>query len=393
LRKLRSDIIHTGHSGIIEDHIIIVEEDGRIIDVNPLQDTDLSSCEYYPGMLCPGFINAHCHLELSHLKNQFKTGLKLIPFLRDVVQQREADAEYIEQCISAADAEMLAQGVVAVGDISNKTDTLNVKQKSPIHYHTFVEAFDFLQEDLATQFFDGYKKVYDAFEGLSHSMVPHAPYSVSTTLFSLIRSVNGNSNCIQSIHNQETPDEDLLFLNKRGGFIAFWESFGFKLDAFKAIGKESVYYAMEHMSSGQKTLFVHNTQMQEQQIRDVMKWNAESYFVTCPNANLFIENKLPEYHDFIKAGAKMCIGTDSLCSNWQLSVLEEIKTILKYNAWLNMEDVFAWATHNGALALSMNQTLGSISKHKKPGIIWIKDVYKTKDNWRLGSDARVKRIV
>ncbi len=393
MRKLRADIIHTGNQGFLQGYTLVIENDGTILDLLPQTETDHYTCEYYPGMLCPGFINAHCHLELSHLKNQFQSGLKLIPFLRDVVQQREGDSTYIANCIAEADREMLAEGIVAVGDISNKTDTIQVKQNSQIYYHTFVEAFDFLQDDLAHQFFDGYKKVYDAFDGQARTMVPHAPYSVSPSLFSLIKSVNGMSNRILSIHNQETPDEDLLFLNKRGGFVDFWESFGFKLDAFKAIGKESVYYAMDNMPSGQKILFVHNTQMKEQQIRDVMKWNAESYFVTCPNANLFIENKLPEYIQFVNAGAKLCIGTDSLCSNWQLSILEEIKTIVKYNAWLNLEEVLRWATHQGAVALSLDDQFGCIDKNKRPGINWIQDVGCDNQGWKLGFNAKVKRIV
>lgn len=393
MRKLRSDIIHTGNQGFLTEHYIVIDDKGVILDLVPFSGTNLSEYEYYPGMLSPGFINSHCHLELSHLKNKFQTGLKLIPFLRNVVQQRESDPDFIAQCIKDADNEMLSEGIVAVGDISNKTDTLELKRSSNIHYHTFIEAFDFLQDHLATQFFEGYKKVYDAFEGLSRTMVPHAPYSVSPTLFALINSVNRDTASVLSIHNQETEDEDLLFQNKSGGFVEFWESFGFTMNAFVATGKESVYYAMKQMHSKQNTLFIHNTQMKESQIRDVIKWNSNSYFVTCPNTNLFIENALPEYIHFVNANAKICIGTDSLCSNWQLSILEEMKIILKYNSWLSMEEVCSWATFNGAQALNLDHQKGSITKGKKPGINWIQDVKNEAGILKLGNQARIKKLI
>ena len=393
MRKLRSDLIHTGDRGFISNHVIVIDDDGRILDLLPDSELNISECEYYPGILTPGFINAHCHLELSHLKGRFQTGTKLIPFLRNVVSQRETEPDLIMQSIADADQEMRMEGIVAVGDISNKTDTIETKNKSDIHYHTFIEAFDFLQDHLAVQFFDGYKKVYDSFEGLPRTMVPHAPYSVSRTLFELIKNMNEGNENVSSIHNQETIDEDLLFINKTGAFVAFWESFGFKLDGFEPTGKESVYYAMNQMHKSHNTLFIHNTQMKESQIRDVLSWNPNSFFVTCANANIFIENALPDYMQFKYADAMICIGTDSLSSNWHLSMIEEMKTILKYNSWLTFEEVLKWATYNGAKALRLDNQLGSISKNKKPGINWIQGVKKINDQWMLSKDAKVKRVL
>jgi cytosine/adenosine deaminase-related metal-dependent hydrolase len=393
VRKLRSDFIHTGDQGFISNHVIILDDSGTILDLVPFEEGKNSGIEYYPGILVPGFVNAHCHLELSHLKGKFDTGTRLIPFLKSVVSQREIEQDIIMQAIADADREMSAEGIVAVGDISNKTDTIQVKQNSRIHYHTFVEAFDFLQDHLAQSFFDGYKKVYDSYEGLSRAMVPHAPYSVSNTLFDLINEVNADDQTVLSIHNQETIDEDLLFLDKSGAFVSFWESFGFKMDAFKPTGKESVYYAMDRMQKDRHTLFIHNTQMKESQIRDVLSWNPNSFFVTCANANLFIENALPDYSQFLNAEASLCIGTDSLSSNWHLSILEEIKTILRYNSFLGLEELLTWATFNGAKALKLNDRLGSITKNKQPGINWIQDIKNVNGKWIPGKDAKVKRVV
>ena len=67
----------------------------------------------------------------------------------------------------------------------------------------------------------------------------------------------------------------------------------------------------------------------------------------------------------------MTIGTDSLSSNWQLSVWEEIKTIKKYNDFIPIEELLTWGTINGAKALGFDAEIGSFEKGKKPGIVHI----------------------
>ena len=150
----------------------------EIIDIVPQGAFEPRDAYFYPGLITPGFINAHCHLELSHLKGLFNTGTGLIPFLNDVVSQRDFAQEKIDEAIQTADAEMWTNGIVAVGDISNKTDTIGIKRRSNIYYYTFVECFDFLQNG-SDAFLKPYLEVYDSFTGLPRAMVPHAPYSVS----------------------------------------------------------------------------------------------------------------------------------------------------------------------------------------------------------------------
>jgi cytosine/adenosine deaminase-related metal-dependent hydrolase len=118
---------------------------------------------------------------------------------------------------------------------------------------------------------------------------------------------------------------------------------------------------------------------QPEEIRAAHEWSTPSpispfpnspniYWATCPNANLYIENRLPNYRHFLDTGAKVCIGTDSLTSNWQLSVLEEMKTIARFQSYVNFETLLRWATLNGAEALGFEQELGSIEVGKTPGL-------------------------
>jgi cytosine/adenosine deaminase-related metal-dependent hydrolase len=392
MRKITADHIFPVSSPPIEKGVVIIDDKGKILKIDQRENHDPATLEVHKGAIVPGFINTHCHLELSHMKGMAPTGTGLIPFISTVVKFRDIPQEKIDAAIEKADQEMYDEGIVAVGDISNKSDTAAVKKKSKIKYYTFVEMFNFLNDDLAQQTFDGYLEVYKkqaSGNGNKKSIVPHAPYTVSPKLFELINEANGGQQLTISIHNQETPHEDLFFTKKKGALVDFYGGFGIPIGHFKKTGKHSIYYAMEYMDPNHRTLFVHNTLTQPADIQAAHAWGKNVYWATCANANLYIENRLPDYQRFIDNQAKMTIGTDSLTSNWQLSVLEEMKTIARYQSYVNFETLLRWATLNGAEALGYEKQLGSLEKGKTPGL----NLLNLKKGWELDHTTKVKRLV
>ncbi|NUO03619.1 MAG: amidohydrolase family protein, partial [Saprospiraceae bacterium] len=261
MRKITADYVYPVASTPVKNGVVITDDAGKILSVETRDAHDPASLEYHPGAIVPGFVNTHCHLELSHMKGRVDTGTGLLPFIYNVVSFRDIPMEEILDAIEKADQEMYEAGIVAVGDISNKLDTAAQKEKSRIRYYTFVEAFDFLIDANAATTFHQAEPVLagqSTAHGNRKSAVPHAPYSVSRQLFQLINAVNGPGHTV-SIHNQETPHEDALFQYKSGGFVDFYKGFGISLDGFSASGKTSIHYALENMDPQCRTLFVHNT--------------------------------------------------------------------------------------------------------------------------------------
>ena len=385
----------------IHDGIVGVADDGTITAVldpaDPTSPAPASAPVRHDGVLIPGFVNTHCHLELSHLAGVSQTGKTLLPFLVDVVTLRERPQEEIDAAIARWDAYMWEQGVQAVGDICNKLDTAPVKAASPIRYYSFVEMFDFLQAERAGDSFAGYKAVYDGQadgEGNAKSAVPHAPYTVSDPLYELINGLNTGAKTV-SIHNEETPAELELFRDGTGPFFDFFRGFGASIDGFTATGRSSIHHALQRMDPRKRTLFVHNTLTDAAGVRAAHAWGQNGvYWATCPNANLYIENRLPRYDVFLAEDAKVTIGTDSLTSNWQLSVLEELRTISKYQSYVPFADLLRWATLNGAEALQFDDELGSLEAGKRPGLLALSGLEGAAPaDYRIGAAARVTRIV
>lgn len=381
--KYTADKVFLDDNELHSDVVIITDDAGKIIAIEKASDHDAVTIKHAGAMLLPGFINTHCHLELSHMKDVAPTGTGLLPFLKTVVGLRDVDQDFIMQCIADADRYMYESGIVAVGDISNKTDTAVTKSKSKIDYYTFVEMFDFMSPAMTDSTIEQYETVLEGQSDAGNnrkSFVPHAPYTVTPRLFDYINNHNTKGSTI-SIHNQETAHENAMFIDKTGGFVEFFKGFGNDLSHFEATGKPSIHYTLEHLAPDFKTIMVHNTMTTKDDIAAVKKWGGETYWATCPNANLYIENRLPDYSVFIDSNATVTIGTDSLTSNWQLSIWEEIKTIRRYQSYVPLELCLQWATINGAKALGYEDRLGSLTVGKTPGIVGVT------------SDNKVSRVI
>lgn len=389
VQKFSADYIFTEDGKLTAGKVIVTNGFGDILSIDNTVDHDGSSVHFFNGFIVPGFVNTHCHLELSHMKGKVDTGTGLLPFLKNVVSFRDINQDIIDQAIKDADEEMYLNGIVAVGDISNKTDTSDTKSKSRIDYYTFIEMFDFLQTSMTNSTIQQYKSVMlgqSKDRSNKKSYVPHAPYTVSPDLFKFINENNPSGQTV-SVHNQETIDENELFETGSGGFVDFYKDFGFSLDHFKNVGKSSIHYILDNLKPEFKTIFVHNTMTTIEDIYSAHSWNQQCYWATCPNANLYIENRLPDYKVFTNSKAKVTIGTDSLTSNWQLSIWEEIKTIRKYQSYLPLETLLTWATINGAEALGYEDRLGSITLGKRPGLVLIEGQNV------ISHDNRISRLI
>ena len=366
---ISASYIYTLTGDPLKDGVIGVDPDGFIEEVMTAAEAKVRNVvvlTHYKGLMVPGFINTHCHLELSHLKGKISKHTGLQGFVQQVMQQRQADPELISSAMHAADQEMLENGIVAVGDISNQLVSKGVKSGSKLYYHTFVEAMGF-NPDRAADIIRAAVKLKDDFAPLKASVVPHAPYSVSEALFRELLAEGEQAGGLLSIHNQETPDENLFFQKKEGSFLKLYEFLGLNIDFFKAEGKSSLLSYLSRLSPSLNTLLVHNTFSDEEDLDFAAGNHPHLYWCLCPNANLYIENTLPDVAMFIRKGLKMTLGTDSLGSNDQLSIAAEMFTLQEQKT-VPFELLLQWATINGAEFLGIEDRFGSLAPGKRPGI-------------------------
>ena len=390
-KKFNADIIFDGKELLDKTNVLITNENGVVENTIPIRDAG-DDIEKFDGLISPGFINCHCHLELSHMKGLIPERTGLIDFVFNVVTQRHFPEEEILDAISKAEAEMFQNGIVAVGDICNNTSTLQQKKLQRLAYYNFIEASGWL-ENVAASRFETSMKYYNAFihQTKNTSIVPHAPYSVSDKLWQLMQP--GFKNKTIAIHNQETVFEDELFVQASGDFMRMYQLMNIINANFKASGKSSLQTYFSKLKDAKNVMLVHNTFTRKEDINyveETSKKNQQQLFwCLCPNANLYIENSLPPVELLKKNNCNMVLGTDSLVSNWSLNILEEMKTINKNFPTIELKEILAWSTFNGAKALNMHNTLGSFEKGKKPGVVLIDNII----YGNISKSSTAKRII
>ncbi len=354
--------------------ILSVEEDGTIADILDTQGImdESASVEFFSGIIVPGFVNAHCHLELSHLKSLYEAGTGFVSFIRQVTQARNNEPDVVIQAAEIADLLMYKNGIVAVGDIANETSVFGVKQRSQIDYYTFIEALGFVPER-AENAFERARSGLVAAErlGLKAGIVPHAPYSISKPLFDAIAAEAIRNDSILSIHSQESKEEDELFRTGTGGIAGHLrDNLSIDTSSFSPTGESAIHSTLDLLPSEISLLLVHNLHTNQSDIDYItsIRKKDNTWFVLCPGSNLFIQNKLPDVELFRYNHLQICLGTDSLGSNRQLSILEEMKIIQSAYPALTLDELMVWASFNGAAALKMADRVGSIEVGKRPGL-------------------------
>lgn len=368
--KFAADRLFTGYRLLGHEHVLVTREDGTVEAIIPRSEAGEDIREFR-GWLSPGFINAHGHLELSHMKGKIPEGTGLVRFLMEVTQRRnQYGPENMVNAMDDAEKQMLEGGIVACGDICNTSHSLPQKLARKLVYHSFIELTGFTEDNPGHRLQQAgkLKEEFISHE-LTASIVPHAPYSVSESLFGLVGKLQEDNPV--SIHNQECEEENNLYRDKTGGFLHLYEKLGIDPGFFQPTGQSSLKSWLPWMILKKKLILVHNTCSSREDILFAEQAGHELFWCLCPNANLYIENKLPPISSLRENKCRIILGTDSLASNHQLSILEEMRTIHRHFPDITPEEILGWATVNGAYALGLSKRLGSFHQGKKPGVVWL----------------------
>jgi cytosine/adenosine deaminase-related metal-dependent hydrolase len=389
MKSFKADYVFPVYAEPIKNGIVTVDDFGKIISVtdSPLPD-QTQPVERLSGIICPGFVNTHCHLELSHLEGKLTTKSGLVSFIKEVLKFRDIDKPLIVEAAAKADNDMYAYGIVAVGDISNTNNSLEIKANSKIYYHTFVEVLGFLPAS-ADEIFDKGLALLKEFKPQPCSITPHAPYSVSKELFRLIKKYSDTGHNLLSIHNQECDDENKFYRYKMGAFNELYEFFGMDTSHFKPQARNSLQSIVPLLTSKQDILLVHNTCTNLKDIYFLKRFDRRIHWCFCPNANLYIENRLPKINLFVNQGFNLTLGTDSLASNTSLDMVSEMRTIQKKFPLISTETLIEWATINGARFLGIDNDKGTLETGKTPGLNLITGL----DDLKITAETKVKRLL
>ncbi len=397
MRKISATYIFPGNNRPLKNGILVCGDDGTIISLTDTKGRlkEEQGLEYYNGILIPGFVNCHCHLELSRLKGKIPEKTGIGGFIGGINRLRNSLSEDAGKTIEDAVSLIWNTGTVVVGDVSNSLQTLEVKKQGRLFYHTFIEAFGFLpsRAERAFELACFNERVFRE-NGLRASVVPHSPYSVSEALCKKIARKAGMEGSIISIHNQESKSEEQFFRDGTGPIAEHMKNnLNLDISGWKTGAGGSLQYTLRCLPDENPLLLVHNTFTSKKDI-ELLKTKRpadNTYFVLCPGSNLYIEGQLPPLPLFIDEGLNICLGTDSLASNHSLSILEEMITLQLWFPEVSLVNLVKWATITGARALQTESFSGSFETGKKPGVNLITGA--DLQNIKLTRNSKVRRLI
>ena len=379
IRRIAASYVYTLESSepIRNGFVEYDDNDGTIIRTGVCED--MSAEDVLSGAIVPGFVNAHCHIELSHLHGKFYKGSGMAGFIDQINALRDWAGREVKVGLTQKWMDkMWNDGVSAMADISNDDSSFEVKAAHKMYTRTFLEVFgsepqmcDGVMSDVTEL-----NELADS-KGIDAAPTPHSCYTMSPALLSASAAA-GLAKGYISYHSQESQQEEDLLISGSGEMYENRKRNG--MSTPPVTGESSLKYFIDRLADAapapydQHILLVHNVCLKQDDIDVAKKVMRNVYWAICPLSNIFIHNALPPVDLMRKNDLTIAVGTDSLSSNDDLSMIKEIVCLKENFPHVPMGEVFTWASLNGARFLSKDDVLGSIAPGKRPGMVLVRGI-------------------
>jgi len=359
----------------LKDAFVEISDEGEILRTGPAGEGDT----IIEGALVPGFVNAHCHLELSYMWKLFRKGTGMAGFIDQINALR--DTKPMEEKLADIDFrldQMLGRGVVAMADISNCEDSFAAKSKSRMYTRTFLEVFGTEPED-CDSVMDGVRNLARraAEYGIDAAPTPHSCYTMSPELLTA-SSAEGLKSGFLSFHSEESDEEEEMVRFGRGPMWDNRRAAG--MSTPPVTGTSSLLYFLDRLQCAipapieGNVLLVHEVCMDKEGIDAAKSVLRHPFVALCPLSNIYIHNALPPVPLMRREGLKLTIGTDSLSSNDDLDMVAEVFCLQKNFPEVPVGEILSWACKGGAEFLGKEDMLGTFTPGKRPGVVLIDNI-------------------
>lgn len=378
----------------IRNGYVEYEDDGTVTAVGTCEDVS-SEADFYDGAIVPGFVNGHCHVELSHLHGKFRKGTGMAGFIDQINELRDwAGRDVKAALVKDWMDKMWADGVSAMADISNDDSSFDVKSAHPMYTRTFLEVFG-SEPHMCDGVMADVKALNETADkaGIDAAPTPHSCYTMSPQLLSASAAA-GLEKGFLSYHSQESQEEEDLLISGSGAMYENRKRSG--MSTPPVTGESSLKYFIDRLAAAkpapydEHVLLVHNVCLSQGDIDAARKVMNHVYWAVCPLSNIFIHNALPPIPLMRANGLDIMVGTDSLSSNDDLDMVKELYCLHENFKDVPMTELLGWACLNGARFLSKDDVLGTLTAGKKPGLVFID---KLDEEGNLTSESRSRRIV
>lgn len=363
-RIFRAGWVAVSSSEIIQNGYIEIDK-GRIRETGRFSKYRKGSTEVIdlgPGIIFPGLINCHTHLELSFLKNRIDTSQGFRKWVHNLVATRNMTPEkVILQAARESLIDSFNSGTAFIADISTlglSPDIFSGLPVAGIGFHEFLGNID--NQPFKINVSDSGKVFF--------SFAAHAPHTTSPELMVFLKKTAAENKMPFSIHLDESDDEREFIKNGKGEWADFLASRNIDYSSWPVPSESPVIYAEKAGILDPGTLCVHLCGSSEKDLDVIKKKNAR--VCLCPRSNMNLHGILPDVEKMISKDIRPCLGTDSLASAGSLSLFDELRFLYKKFPNISPSTLFEMATINGASALGFSDSCGTLEPGKKAFMIY-----------------------
>lgn len=343
----------------------ILTENGRIIKVGyygELRGADALEVEHESAVLMPALINCHSHLELSYLArlgqdSNYEAG-DITDWIRLLLAEREKgniSSEDIEMTAWHTLARLYAGGCRGVLDIGNLPASRDIGKKFKVSSLFFQEILGLTSSTIEA----GVALITSAQDNPELFYTAHAPYSTAPELIKQIKARANRHGHLFPIHVAESSDEIEFLATGWGRFRKFLEERNAWDDSFLPPQQSPIAYLDDLGVLDERTLCVHCVHCDKDDISIMAKRQAK--VCICPGSNRYLGVGVAPVPQLLDNDISIVLGTDSLASNPQMSLWEEMRILSEDHPDLRPEDIIRMATRNGAELLDLNGEIGSLA--------------------------------
>ena len=365
--------------GAVHIHDGLIRAIGRAKDM-PQTAVD----DYGDAVILPGLVNAHTHLELSHLRGLIPPGPSLIDWLSRLIDQRirnPVDQQSVRMIVRDAIRESLRVGVTTIGDITaDPSGTRPALREAGIKAVSFGEVIAIgtrlagLDDRLSAA-----ASTAEQTENLRSGISPHAPYTVSPQAMRVCVERSATDSLPMCIHLAESREEDAFTRSASGPLVEFLKVRGVWDEGITASGVGPVELVDRAGVLSPRCVIAHANHAGDDDLDRIARSGASVAY--CPRTHAAFGQPPHRFAEMLDRGINVCLGTDSLASNPDLSILGELRFLRERLPGCSSERLVEMATIRGAKALGFEERAGSLVPGKAADLVVVPLDHAGDDAW------------
>ena len=316
--------------------------------------------------LLPGLINAHCHLDYTCLRGKIPPPKSFTEWIRAInAEKANLSPENYIGSINDGFAEAARFGTTTIANLTAFPE-LASRIQAPIRAWWFAELIDVRDPSRANEVVDA---AVETLKSAEHwGLAPHAPFTASANLYRHCEEVARLENALLTTHLAESREEMSMFRDASGPLYDFLKEIGRNMaDCGRKTPLSQLTEILRDVSTPldmtESWMLVHLNELAKNDFDLFARSRNQFSIAHCPRSHAYFGHSPFEFETLRELGFNVCLGTDSLASNDDLSLFAEMRAFQKEFPKIPPDEIFRMVTLNPALALGKPHVLGRIGKN------------------------------